>query len=415
MSGLDGAVGTRDEVICALKVVAVDQGLVDPRFETGGQYAHFHFSATASETDVEQRVRDRFLALGASNDDHFVDPGPRGSATDGDRAVPRFGSAATAYRRLHQLALDEACRLGRLGGGLSAAMAQEAAAHHYLTDAFAAGHLRTPVAAIREFWQVRYPGFWEGLQRKVAADTAAALRELAPPLRALPARSLYSRTLSTVRSRTVGYPRVSLGDLLAKVFHDWDNRHGLSVDGGGTIFGDGCLDQGLTRQLALSACRAGIDDVEVAFGIGVAGRHLRGAPLYAAVREATGADGEVFVAEASIPRPSADNPRQNWQAPDVETLWGSPMVGATGPTVGEAVATALERGEELPRRLECLGRGITRALNAPPIPGVREWLGRKACQAYHQGFLDNLMSDRRACVLEVLEAAESGRRRPRVG
>jgi hypothetical protein len=70
------AVGTRDEVICALRVMAADQGLVDPRFGSGGEFAHFRFSATASETEVEQRVRDRFLALGASNDDHFVDPGP---------------------------------------------------------------------------------------------------------------------------------------------------------------------------------------------------------------------------------------------------------------------------------------------------------------------------------------------------
>jgi hypothetical protein len=49
------AVGTRDEVICALRVMAADQGLVDPRFGSGGEFAHFRFSATASETEVEQR------------------------------------------------------------------------------------------------------------------------------------------------------------------------------------------------------------------------------------------------------------------------------------------------------------------------------------------------------------------------
>jgi hypothetical protein len=65
-------------------------------------------------------------------------------------------------------------------------MAREAAAQHYLTDAFAAGHLRTPVTAIRRFWHHRYPDFWHSLQRKVAADTAAALRELTPPARIFP-------------------------------------------------------------------------------------------------------------------------------------------------------------------------------------------------------------------------------------
>lgn len=153
------SLGTRDEVICALRVMAADQALTDARFEPGGQFADFRFTTTASETDVERRVRDRFLALGASNDDHFVSPGSRGLATDVDRAAPRFGSAPAAFRRLHRVALDEACRLGRLRGDLSAAMAREAAAQHYLTDACAAGHLRTPVAAIREFWQCRYPWF----------------------------------------------------------------------------------------------------------------------------------------------------------------------------------------------------------------------------------------------------------------
>jgi hypothetical protein len=38
-------------------------------------------------------------------------------------------------------------------------MAWEAAAQHYLTDTFAAGHLWTPVTAIRHFWHHRYPQF----------------------------------------------------------------------------------------------------------------------------------------------------------------------------------------------------------------------------------------------------------------
>jgi hypothetical protein len=399
--------GTRDEVICALKVMAVDQGVSDPRFDADGEFGTFHFTAAASETDVERRVRDRFLALGASNDDHFVAPGERGRETAGDRAPARFGSAAAAYRRMHQLALDEACRIGRSGGDMGAAMAREAAAQHYLTDAFAAGHLRTPVASIREFWQARYPWFWERLQKKVAADTARALRELARPLRMVPSRYLYDRTLSAVQSRTVGYPRVSFGDLLAKVFHDWDNRHGVVLEDGEMVFGDGCLDRGATRKLAVAGTRAGIDDVEVAFGFGGAGRTLTGEALYAAVREATGAEGDEFVAEAKIPRLSEDNPALNWRAADVEELWETPIVGSSGTTVGEAVSDALQEGEELPNRLECLGRGIAGSLNLPATPAVREWLDRKACQAYHRGFLSHLMSDPRGSLLEVVGAGET--------
>src|SRR5690349_13556889 len=56
----------------------------------------------------------------------------------------RSASAVRAYRRLHEVALDEAYRLGRCRDDESRPMAKEAAAQHYLTDAFAAGHLRTP-------------------------------------------------------------------------------------------------------------------------------------------------------------------------------------------------------------------------------------------------------------------------------
>ena len=396
------APGTRDEVICALRVMAEDQGLTDPRFDAGGEFGEFRFDTGPSETSVEQRVRDRFLALGASNDDHFVAPGGRGSATEGDRAAPRFGSAPAGYRLVHQLALDEAFRLGRLGADVSAAMALEAAAQHYLTDAFAAGHVRTPVAAIREFWQLRYPWFWEQLQRKVAADTAAALRELARPLQLLPSGALDGRALSAVRSRTAGFPRISLGDLLAKVFHDWDNRQGLRLEGGGMLFGDGCLHHGDTSKLALAACRAGIDDVGVAHRLGASGRQLGGERLYQAVRDLTGAEDGAFAAETRIPRPSDENPGQNWRARDVDELWDAPIVGSTGPTVGGAVSEALEEGEELASRLARLGQGIAGSLGLPPLPGLRAWLGAKAAEAYRHGFVDKLMADPKASVLEVV-------------
>ncbi len=392
---------TRDEVICALKVMAVDQMLLDPRFEPGGEFDDFHFSRTAS-SQVERRVRDRFLVLGASNDDHFVAPGARGPATEADRPAARFGSAPRAYRRLHECALNEAWQLGRDRGDISRAMAREAAAQHYLTDAFAAGHLRTPVAAMREFWQQKYPWFWEGLRRKLASDTTAALRKLAAPLRMVPSSVLYRHTLQAVRARTSSYPRVSLGDLLAKVFHDWDNTHGLSLEGGGRLFGDGCLDQGLTRELALAAVRAGVNDVEVAFSLGACGKNTSGEGLYQVVRQATGAPADRFLAETKIPRASPDNPPQNWQAPDVEALWDSPIVGSTGTTVGQAVTEALQPGQELPRRLERLGQHLTDVVGLPPIPGLRQWVGRKACQAYPD-FVKKLAADPKGIVLTCLD------------
>lgn len=60
-------------------------------------------------------------------------------------------------------------------------------------------------------------------------------------------------------------------------------------------------------------------------------------------------------------------------------------------------------------RLECVGRGMSGALNAPAVPGLREWLADKAGQAY-QGFLHNLAADPRACVLEIVEHGGIGPR-----
>ncbi|HEX6596214.1 MAG TPA: hypothetical protein VF045_04730 [Acidimicrobiales bacterium] len=388
--------GTSDEVVCALKVMAVDEAVEDPRFGTGGEFATYQFSPQAARTDVERRVRDRFLARAARNEDHFL--APWGDSYTGV-------SARTTYRRLHQAALDEACRLGGTGGDLCVAMAREAAAQHYLTDAFASGHVRTPIGAIREYWHERYPRFWECLRGKIASDTAAALRELAVPLRLVRRRTLHDRTLAAIHDRTEAYPPLSLGDLLGRVFHDWDNDHGLRLENGQMLFGDGHLDNGIGRELAVAAVRAGNDDVEIAYGLGAAGRTSLGEPLYAAVRDATGAGPVAYTAESLLPRLSAHNRPLNWRAGDVDELWTSPIAGTTGPTVGEAVAAVLDEDGEVFRRLDCLGQGIVEAFDVVNVPILKAWLGRKACHAYHRGFLLGLARDPRAAVAAVVEQA----------
>ncbi len=399
LAAVEGSAGTRldtrDEIVCALKVTTVDEAVVDPRFEPGGPFAEFRFSPDANRSDVERRVRDRYLALAANNDDHFVTPGRSDAATGSG-----FSSALSAYRHLHQLALEEAANLGRRGGDVSQAMAREAAAQHYLTDAFAAGHLRTPVADIRRYWHARYPEFWERLQHKVAAGTAAALREVSAVLGLVPRRLLYERTEAELTSRTSQYPELSLGDLVARAFHDWDNDHGLRVEGG-VVFGDGHVDEGTTKELALAAVQAGVDDVEVAFALGRTGRAAPGPSLYQAVRRATGAEGHAFRAETLVPRLSETNPPQNWMATDVETLWESPMVGSAGPTVGDAVVDMLRPDGEFIRQLEGLGEGLAGSHGVLAAPVLGPWLLGHCCHAYHRGFVEPLARDPRSVVLAL--------------
>ena len=51
--------GTRDEIVCALKVASVDEAMPDRRFESDGRFGHFAFTPRADRSDVERAVRDR--------------------------------------------------------------------------------------------------------------------------------------------------------------------------------------------------------------------------------------------------------------------------------------------------------------------------------------------------------------------
>jgi hypothetical protein len=235
-------------------------------------------------------------------------------------------------------------------------MAREAAAQHFLTDAFTAGHLRTPVAQIRRFWLSRYPDYWKRLQQLVAARTASTLADLSLALRLLPRPFLQKSTREALRARTSRYPELSLGDFLARLFHDWDNRQGVLIEGGGVVFGDGHVHQGDTRELALDAARAGIDDVEAAFEIGQSGDQLAGEPLYAAVRAATAVRGDLFLAEARIPKPSAANPAQNWRATEIETC-GTRRSSAASRNARASSRARATRASGWLKSMACAGSG----------------------------------------------------------
>jgi hypothetical protein len=195
-----------------------------------------------------------------------------------------------------------------------------------------------------------------------------------------------------------------VGDLVARCLHDWDNSHGLEVEAGEVVFGDGRVEDGATTALAVAAVRAGNDDVEVAFETGAAGRAWRGDELYQAVREATGAHDDAFVAEAMIPRPSSANPTQNWQVPDAAALWDTPLVGAGSTTVGRAIVEMLEPDGQFIRQLDALGEGLGGSKGVFSLPIVGSWLARKCCQAFHDGFVEPLSHDPAAVVFDLVGA-----------
>jgi hypothetical protein len=212
--------------------------------------------------------------------------------------------------------------------------------------------------------------------------------------------------LSELVARTGTYPELSVGDLVARCFHDWDNFHGLRTGGGDTVFGDGSIERGVTTELAVAAVRAGNDDIEVAYHLGASGSSLQGGALYEEVRRATGAGGAAFVAEALVPRVAEGNPVQNWQAPDAATLWDTPIVGDRGTTVGEALIEMLEPDGQFIRQLDSLGEGLAGSHGPFGLPVVGPWLTRRCCQAFHHGFVEPLSREPAPILMSLVNGDE---------
>src|ERR1700744_2586275 len=142
-------VGTRDEIIWALQDPRIWEmrsdkstepnpfkGQTDPRFTKGtGIYAGY---------DITQEVKDEVFAkyqrLGSKNAGHFASPQGRDASGN---TIYDPNSAGGNYLGLHKIAIKKADMAGRADEGVDAALAYEAAAQHFLTDSFSAGHLRT--------------------------------------------------------------------------------------------------------------------------------------------------------------------------------------------------------------------------------------------------------------------------------
>jgi hypothetical protein len=167
------------------------------------------------------------------------------------------------------------------------------------------------------------------------------------------------------------------------------------------------------KKLAVTAARAGINDIEIAYRLGASDSRLHGKTLYQAIRTATGAPHDAFTPETLIPTPSPDNPPQNWRATNAEELWNSPIVGTTGTTIGMAVEETLQVGGEVFRRLDRLGTGVFEMPGLLDVSPLRRWAARKGSQAYHHGFIQNLAHNPKATLLTIVDNHTGPR--PRIG
>lgn len=364
--------GTQDEVLCAIH--GATSG-ADPRFAPGGPWADLTFS-----DEVKAAVRERYYRLAAGNRDHFVDPD--GTGARGDR--PARGSAPGSYRDAHERAIAAAYQAGAAGRSIDDAMIVEAMGQHFLTDAFAAGHVTTPRQAIVEHWRRRYPDFGTQFVDKLVRDVAHRLDADASLLSAaIPAGVFASGVRAKVTEALAGKPLPTLGDLLGSIAHDHDNHGGVRVvnDLGWrwTAYGDSHLGvspddprEGTSERshqdVVVAAVAAGCDDVRTAFSLGQA--HARSpldlAQVYDQVRQMSSAPatpGDRYAPEQLMPRvdPDAGAGRLAWQADDLAALWRLP-IRPGGPTYG-ALIVEDARGGTVGEELEAIAGGLDERLD----------------------------------------------------
>lgn len=387
-------VGSIDEIIYAIKW----KHKGDSRFEANAQWSNFTFS-----DDVKHAVENRYANLAAKNYDHFLNPDSTLENRSKDaRPTNKSPGSAASYRMSHSQAIKYAYEYGALAEGeaKSYAMALEAAAQHYLSDSFAAGHVRTPRESIQAYWGKLYPLFWYNMRQKISLDVAAAMDKDDIPGWITSVQFLYTTVLKVVSEKTQQKPDFNFGDLLSKVFHDKDNESGLKVVGG-KIYGDDNLyshDKGhpenITAIVAEKAMRAGIQDIDEALLLSKDQPGLK--DLDAIIKKNSASPNDKFKAENLIPVLSDDNPAQNWYAPDFETLWGQKAFSGADLTVGALIKESFKNGE-VNKLLYELAEELDET----------EYLLFHPKRAYIKGFLDPIAIDAENGIRSIINWAPS--------
>lgn len=254
-----------------------------------------------------QSVTDRYLLLASRNISHFSGG----------------GTVWQAYTSWHAKALVDALDAGRMSDPalFRRALTKEAFGLHFLTDSFSAGHVRTPRAEIRDWYQQRFPDSGQRILQYLARFLFDRLDER----QQLPQLAWWfgwvTRSVMVDRIRSLGgeaVANISLGDIVSLALHDFDNRgldvvsdvgaDGKPVAGGHhwRAMGDSHLGANRfgidTRRMAVVAVVGSLRELERVRGAGVAlGRGDVGLPQRsAAMRQALG--GTAFVARGFVPR-----------------------------------------------------------------------------------------------------------------
>ncbi|MDX3193010.1 hypothetical protein PV458_31780 [Streptomyces sp. MN03-5084-2B] len=235
--------------------------------------------------------------------------------------------------------------------------AQEGFAAHFLTDAFSAGHVRTPRGEIQRHWEALYPNFRDDLIRTIACHMATYVNDHD--------NVGYVATVDMLTDSIADYIRAnsgpalaafSIGDLISKVMHDADNA-GLDVvsprgPAGSApgpfhwrAVGDDFLFPSVpgaaaaqTARMAEEATKLSYEEGARAFTAGTTG-----SSTLSSLTNATG-----FQALGLVPNvdpASATNPVYPWSAPSITAL---------GPVLRGLIGGAFLPGKEIRAGLDAM-------------------------------------------------------------
>lgn len=305
-------------------------------------YVEVRKSMKADQFDekVINAAKKRYFNLAAHNESHFSRPDLGDEMlTQTQLAAKGKANNAGSYRGNHELAIEEAVTAGKRGAPLDQALLYEAFGSHFLTDAFASGHTRTPRGAIKDWWDPRVPMFWHNLKLWLAENIAKHLNDNTTIAGAATVNYLWKQAISTLEEvmKEKGMPDLTFGDAISGALHDLDNTEGVKAKVGAravTLVGDGEVlddkDRELARgsetlKLAAASVKVSLKDVHDAYAAAKSGK----ANAAAVKRSLMTRDG-LYRAEQlwpqALPNTKVSNPSLNWMVGSVDTLLADPRI-----------------------------------------------------------------------------------------
>ena len=349
----------------------------------GQKNAESSFSQTARDA-----VMARYYALAGNNSSHFTEPNGRPERTSLNNA----GN----YRDNHEQAIRQAAAAGAEGRSIDHALLCEGFASHYLTDAYAAGHVRTERISISDWWNPKVPMFWTNLKLFIAEQMAYYINDHATIGNVVSVQLLWEKIRASIESK--GLPTLTFGDLVSGAVHDYDNHFGVGTQHG-TLVGDEQLrdheghvilkQQGpgaptrdpqatATENLAIAAVQVSAAEVEQAYQLGTSQTPEQ---IIATLRVQ---DGDTYAAEALWPQALPDSQQQAtrpaWQQPDAQTLLAEPSMQRALTLFAQEKASSLDEalvfedqtGVSAAVQRDAFKKRVTGPLSARPLSLLQE-------------------------------------------